>query len=120
MGRGPYADRRIPQLSDTHLARFWAKVERTSSCWHWRGATTGHPTHPYGRFRIGTDQFVAHRIAYTLTHGEIGNGYVTDHLCRNTLCVRPEHLRLVSQSENLAAGVVARNPRGRFTTTGVS
>lgn len=43
----------------------------------------------------------AHRLAYELIHAaEIPADLVVDHLCRNTLCVNPEHMEIVTQSIN--------------------
>ena len=39
--------------------RFWAKVEKTETCWLWTGAGTG-PGRDYGHFRVGR---ACHRIA---------------------------------------------------------
>ena len=68
-------------------ARFWAKAEKTESCWEWRGT---RDRAGYGRFsdgrRFGTN--IAHRISYLLTHGSIPAGLDLDHLCRNRGCVK--------------------------------
>lgn len=42
---------------------------------------------------------------YELAHGNIEEGLVVDHLCRNKLCVRPDHLEAVSQSTNVRRGI---------------
>jgi hypothetical protein len=41
---------------------------------------------------------------------------VIDHLCRNTLCVRPDHLEAVTYSENSLRGVNIGRPKGSFKT----
>ncbi len=42
-----------------------------------------------------------HRFAYAAFVGEIPDGTEIDHLCRDRACVKPDHLELVSRSENL-------------------
>lgn len=43
----------------------------------------------------------AHVFAYEAFVGPIPEGMEPDHLCRNTLCVRPSHLEAVTRRENL-------------------
>ena len=78
---------------------FWRKVERTDTCWVWRGYVNKDG---YGEF---SSKFLttrlAHRIAYGLAHdGELPT-LTIDHLCRNKLCVRPEHLEAVTNVVNI-------------------
>jgi len=47
---------------------------------------------------------MAHRFAYEYCMGAIPEGLQLDHLCRNTFCVRPEHLEPVSGKINLLRG----------------
>lgn len=81
--------------------RFWSKVDQLTSpegCWPWLGHRMPRG---YGQVRVGTTHWLAHRVAYTLTFGPIPKGMVLDHLCRNTWCVNPDHLEVVTQRENL-------------------
>jgi len=97
--------------------RFWAKVQPTGFCWEWTGATNGHG---YGRFTVGQATVYAHRFAYESLIGGIGVDLTIDHLCRNSLCVNPDHMEPVPMSENLrrSFGVANRHrnvthcPRG--------
>lgn len=82
------------------IERFWEKVDKTADCWVWLGARSKSRSAEYGSFR----GIRAHRIAYELVVGPIPEGLVIDHLCRNTLCVRPEHLEAVTQRENVLRG----------------
>lgn len=43
----------------------------------------------------------AHRVAWELVNGPIPDGMFLDHRCANPSCVNPEHLRIVTVSENL-------------------
>ena len=88
--------------------RFWAKVEKTPTCWLWSAsinAGTG-----YGQFGVRHGQMVgAHRFVYELTNGPIPEGYDVHHICYVRRCVRPDHLVATTRSENLAQ---RKNRRG--------
>ena len=46
----------------------------------------------------------AHRVAYEIIKGKIPDGLDLDHLCRNKVCVNPDHLEAVTRRENLMRG----------------
>ncbi len=89
--------------------RFWAKVNKTRTCWLWTGATTG-PKHNYGHCWFDRRYQGAHRVSYQLLVGPIPSGLDIDHLCRVRLCVNPAHLEAVTRRENLLRGntIIAR------------
>jgi hypothetical protein len=63
---------------------------------------------PYGMFSSNGQPegtMLAHRYAYELLVGPIPAGAELDHLCRQTLCVRPDHLQPVTHVDNLRRGV---------------
>lgn len=79
--------------------RFWAKVEKTETCWLWTAAIVKG----YGRFFDEDLRPVgAHRWAYQTCVGPIPDGLTLDHLCRVRNCVNPDHLEPVTQRENMA------------------
>lgn len=89
-------------------ARFWAKVEKTATCWNWLGATSDKRG-GYGRvWRPRSRRHAyAHRVAYELEVGPIPDGLVIDHLCRNRTCVNPAHMEPVTFQENINRGIAS-------------
>lgn len=59
----------------------------------------------YGHLYVNGRHIYAHRFSYELARGQIGQGLELDHLCRNTSCVRPDHLEAVSHAENTRRGM---------------
>jgi hypothetical protein len=70
-----------------------------TGCWQWTGAVGGGG---YGRIGWQWRNWITHRLAWTLLRGPIPAGLTVDHVCRNKLCINPEHLELVTITENLA------------------
>jgi len=94
--------RELIALSEATTRRFWSLVDQNAGngCWEWRG----YQNLGYGRVRLDGTTYRAHRASYMLTRGEIPNGLVLDHLCRNKLCVNPDHLEPVTNRENVIRG----------------
>lgn len=86
----------------TVLDRFWSKVDRPSlySCWEWQAGLAARGG--YGQYRgdAGVPKH-AHREAWERMVGPIPEGRELDHLCRNPLCVNPDHLEPVTHAENM-------------------
>lgn len=81
------------------MERFWERVRKDDSgCWVWIGARHGTG---YGGFTVrGRQTTTAHRFAYETLVGPVPDGMTIDHLCRNRICCNPEHLEVVTYSEN--------------------
>lgn len=87
-----------------NLSRFWDKVDLSGDCWVWLGAKNNKG---YGQIRFGSDCVYVHRLSYEYFHNIILYKLVVDHLCRNTLCVNPSHLEMVTNAENIRRGDVS-------------
>lgn len=97
--------RRYASFEDSRLntdERFWQKVQKTDSCWHWTGALSAGG---YGTFHDGEKTVSAHRYSYSKMSGPVPPGMQLDHLCRNRHCVNPNHLEPVSPRENTLRGI---------------
>lgn len=78
--------------------RFWAKVEKTDTCWLWTAARSDTG---YGSFAFRRDAIRnAHKVAYEMLIGPVPEGLQLDHLCRVRHCVNPAHLEPVTAREN--------------------
>lgn len=101
----------MPAKPQGLLDRFWARVEKTDTCWTWTGALNAKGERGYGVIWFRGRQEYVHRLAYELLVAPIPEGRTIDHLCRNRQCVRPDHLRAVSMRENVLAssGITAQN-----------
>lgn len=68
-----------------------------SGCWIWMKCERNG----YGVLSINDRLRYAHRFSYELHKDAIPNGMTIDHLCFVRTCVNPEHLEVVSVSENI-------------------
>jgi hypothetical protein len=94
----------------TREERLWAKVDKDGPipqhapelgpCWVW---IASRDSKNYGQIGELGRMYRAHRVSYELAHGvTLAPHQKVMHRCDNPPCVRPEHLKLGSQADNLA------------------
>jgi len=92
-------------LSEADQLRWDKKVAKAVGCWLWTGKLGSKG---YGAFRLGDKIERAHKVAYMVAHGPVQTGFVVRHTCpgqhtmQNRACVRPEHLTVGSNDDNVA------------------
>lgn len=80
--------------------RFLRRVEKTDSCWIWKG---GKYSNGYGQLleNIWGDGYT-HRWSFKHFHKQdIPDGFDIRHRCDNRICVNPEHLELGTRKQNV-------------------
>lgn len=92
-------------------ADFWARVDRQpDGCWLWVGPVD---IGGYGQMMMDGKEYQAHRLAWSLTNGPLAEGQQLNHRCDVARCVRPDHLTIGSQAENMREAM----ERGRHVGT---
>lgn len=68
-----------------------------NECWLW---TKSLNSAGYGQLTVNKKYWLAHRYAYTCLHGTIPEGYLIRHMCQNSKCCNPKHLKLGKDIDN--------------------
>lgn len=81
------------------LSRF---TDRSGECWIWTGCISGsRDPRPQMRDPLSRRTRLASRVAWEVTYGPIPPGMFICHLCDNGKCVRPDHLFIGTQKDNI-------------------
>lgn len=102
--------------------RFLEKVRKvTNRCWLWTGGKGKRKDGLMsGRFWMDGKLWMASRASWELHYGPIPDGLCVCHHCDNPLCVRPDHLFLGTQKDNMQdasrKGRIVSNGRPRTVT----
>lgn len=102
-------------FTPAEVERFWKRVDKGDGTGCWLYERPG----PIGYGFVGITRngkmfgLLAHRVSWALTYGSLEPSLdratsgsprmVLDHICETKACVRPDHLRLISQRENALA-----------------
>lgn len=88
------------ELTDRQLKNFKNKFVKNleTDCLEWIGCKDKLG---YGVLSLNNKSYLAHRVAYLSFKGEIPEGLVLDHLCRNASCLNIDHLEAVTQKVNM-------------------
>lgn len=77
---------------------FLSSTRKSGECIEWTGAASSGG---YGIASAKGMRVPAHRYSWERDNGAVPDGMVIDHMCWNRLCVNTDHLRIVTQGQNL-------------------
>ena len=75
-------------------------IDPLTGCHEWKGF---RDKRGYGRTRLMGERQLVHRIVWENRYGPVPEDLELDHMCRNTSCCNPEHLRAVTSKVNVLA-----------------
>lgn len=107
------------ELAHQHAEAFHKRVDRSGgpdACWPLI-QNVKYKWDKYGRVRLAKGRRTrAHRMAYLLAFGKIGQGLYVCHRCDNPACMNPSHLFLGTHKDNVIDRVKKQRcvvPRGK-------
>ena len=99
----------MPTVATTFEERLTTRyeVDPSTGCWLWMGTLTWGG---YGQIARHGRNVTAHRAMWEHHRGPIEGRLTIDHLCLNRRCVNPNHMDLVTYSENNYRRFQKRDP----------
>lgn len=82
----------------TEFQRVFEKATIGDGCWEWQACKTPGG---YGRMMFRGRMTTGHRAAMIVTGHDVPVGMHVDHICKNIVCIRPSHLRVVTPRQNV-------------------
>lgn len=73
-------------------------ADESTGCWNWLAYVNPDG---YGMFKHKGMMTLAHKASYELLVKSVPDGFELDHVCHNRKCVNPDHLRVVTHTENV-------------------
>lgn len=106
--------RRYPmsRAYSTKYAAYWQRITPSDGCWECHSSLNvgGYP-----RARVNGEEWLLHRLAWTLFYAPIPESIYVCHKCDNRRCARPDHLFLGTHKENMVDSVQKKRSK-RFHT----
>lgn len=92
----------LADSTPTLTTRFWLRVQKTDSCWLWIGhCDVGGYGIIHTAYWHNDRQMKAHRVSYEIHYGSFPKHLRVLHRCDNPRCVRPDHLFLGTDIDNI-------------------
>lgn len=87
--------------------------QKINKCWEWCGYIHSQNKYSYYAYKSGKSLRVHKLLIQSFNGQEVPFNKVTDHLCKNTKCINPFHLEIVTPKENLmrSSNIVAMNAK---------
>lgn len=90
------------EYTQKDVARFWSKVDKSTTdpdgCWTW---TKYLDPEGYALIYVKPKMRLVHRFSYLIAYGILPDDLKVLHKCDNPSCVRPDHLFLGTQLDNI-------------------